>query len=273
VADFRDPWVENYAYNTAYRFPWVRAANERMERSVLNAAGRVVVATPGQCAIQSAKAREPGKFETITNGYDFETIPRDLPSDRFRVSYYGSLSAQRVSVVLFDTLRSLLESDAGFAADFQFRFAGRITPAARGLIEDRLPANAVEFLPMLPHHEYWRRVVEHQLLLVLVDQVPHNELIIPAKCFEMLTTGNPLLAVGPPQGDTARLLQHHHGGMAVDYADAAAMASALRDAYAQWKAGRLNQGARAIPELHRKALTRALAGTFDALLDPGDSVA
>ena len=266
VADFRDPWVENYAYNTQYRFPWVRWINERLERRTLNRADRIVVATPGQRMLQGAKARDgETRFLTLTNGHDLDEVPPSVPADKFRLSYYGSMSAQRVPCALFDTLAELIAETPGFAADFRFRFAGRITPEARALIEERLPEANREMLPMLPHHEYLEKVIEHQVLLVFVDQVPHNDMILPGKCLEMITTGNPMLAFGPPGGDVDRFLQSHDGGELLDPGDPGAIRPAILDAYQKWKNGTLNTGARPMPELHRKNLTRRLAELFGEL--------
>ena len=269
VADFRDPWVENYAYNTQYRFPWVRWFNERMERRVLNRADRVVVATPGQQILQGAKARDgEAKFLTLTNGHDFSELPDPVPSRYFYLSYFGSLSAQRVPEALFDTLAEMLRDDAAFAADFRFRFAGRITPEARKQITERLPEANCECHPMLPHHAYREKVIEHQVLLVFVDQVPHNDMILPAKCLEMITTGNPMLAFGPRGGDVDRFLSQHHGGHLVPFDNAPAIRSAIHQFWEHWRAGTLNQGARPVPELHRRQLTQRLAALFDELLPP-----
>lgn len=266
VADFRDPWVENYAYNTQYRFPWVRWINERLERRVLNRADRVVVATPGQQLLQGAKAADGDtRFRTITNGHDVDTVPASTPSDRFQIAYYGSLSAQRVPEALFDTLGDMIREDPKFAADFRFRFAGRVTPEARALIEARLPEANREFLPMLPHGDYLKKVVEHQVLLVFVDRVPHNDMILPAKCLEMITTGNPMLAFCPPGGDVDRFLRAHECGTLLDPAKPEAIRPAVRDAHRAWIRGELNLGARPAPELHRRTLTRALANVFEEL--------
>lgn len=271
VADFRDPWVENYAYNTQYRFPWVRWINERLERRVLNQANRVVVATAGQKILQGAKTKDGEKrFCTITNGHDIDTVPEATPSDVFLISYYGSISAQRVPVPLFDCLRSMIQEDPSFAADFRFRFAGRITSEARTMIESRLPESNREFLSMLPHKDYLKKVIEHQVLLVFVDQVPHNDMILPAKCLEMIITGNPILAFGPLGGDTDRFLQDYTCGTLLDTPTSEQIRSIVLEAYQSWKQGALNLGSRPMPELHRKNLTQDLANVFkDVLFEAG----
>ncbi len=266
VADFRDPWVENYAYNTQYRFPWVVGLNERMERNVLNRADRVIVATPGQQRLQGAKTHDgESRFRTITNGYDFQDLRQGTPQEKFYLSYYGSMSAQRVPVELFEVMGDLIKEDEAFADSFCFRFAGRVTSEAREKIEKILPDENMEWNGMLSHEVYGEKVADHQALLVLVDQVPHNEIIIPAKCFEMMTTGNPMLAIGPKGGGVDELFRTQDAGCFVPYGDRAQMKETLLDLYTRWKVGRLNTGARHVESIRRRTLTGDLAKVLDEL--------
>jgi len=268
VADFRDPWVENYAYNTCYRFPWVKGINGWMERRVLNRADRVVVATPGQQRLQGAKANDgETRFRTITNGYDFQDLREGKPQERFFLSYFGSMSAQRVPVELFEVLRDAIQEDPAFAEAFCFRFAGRVTPEAREKIEKILPEANMEWDGMLSHEVYGERVADHQALLVLVDQVPHNEIIIPAKCFEMMTTGNPMLAIGPEGGGVEELFRSHEAGLFVPYGDREQMKKTVLELFDRWKQGALNTGARHVDSFRRRTLTGELAKVLDEVVE------
>ena len=46
VADFRDPWLENHAYNRVPRLPWVKQYNRRLEQGVLQEADCITCANP-----------------------------------------------------------------------------------------------------------------------------------------------------------------------------------------------------------------------------------
>lgn len=268
VADFRDPWLENYAYNTVYRFPWVRAINRSMERRVLHHADRVVTATPRQHALQSGKLpeRERGKFRTITNGYDLDTLPEVRRSDRFFMSHFGWISPQRTPRPLLEALRDKCLNDSAFASSFTFRVIGRHDTRTEAMLRDIIPAGNLDLRGPIPHAELQPLLHQEQLMLVLVDQVPGNDLIITSKIFEILPTGNPMLCVGPPDGDTARILVETGTGTTFAADDAEGPSELLEQSFRAWKRGRLNTGPRHFPSYRRNTLTAQLAETFDGLV-------
>jgi hypothetical protein len=56
------------------------------------------------------------------------------------------------------------------------------------------------------HGEAMRHMQRARALLLLVNDTPNLMGILPGKLFEYLSTGRPILAVGPQQGDVARVL-------------------------------------------------------------------
>jgi glycosyltransferase involved in cell wall biosynthesis len=267
VADFRDPWVENFAYNTVPRLPPVRHLNARLEMGVLADADRVICATPQQAELQSAKrpGAERDKFHLITNGYDPEDACVAERSDHFYISYFGSMSLHRVPARALEVLRTLCEENRDFARDFRLRVIGRVSSEAIDRLRAELPEPNLILQSYIPYKELAPLKYMDQLMLVTVDTVPYNELIIPAKVFDILPTGNPILAIGPTAGDTARLLNDTGVGKAFDYEDANGMRNFILEKYVAWKSGVLGQGARRLPEYEREALTARLASIFDGL--------
>jgi len=269
VADFRDPWVENYAYNTTYRFPWVKWLNERLERKVLHAADRVLTATPGQLILQSEKVspQERSKFTTITNGHDLgETLPEKSEAPRFYISYYGWMNKSRIPSGLVSVLSELIKEEPEFGERFTLRLAGRIDFAAEEFLRSAVPAENLEIWPQIPHDELMLKLFEEQLFLTSVDKLPHNELILTSKIFELLPTGNPILGLGPVSGNTAEVLRETAAGDMFDYDDQAGIRVFVWHKYECWKAGTLNTGQRRFPEYERRQLTERLADIFDVLI-------
>ena len=267
VADFRDPWVENFAYNTVPRLPPVRKLNGRMEMGVLADADRVICATPQQVEIQSAKRprAERDKFHLITNGYDPEDACVAESSDHFYLSYFGSMSLQRVPARALEVLRALCEDNNDFAKNCRLRVIGRVSSEAIDRLRAAIPEPNLILQSYIPYKELAPLKYMNQVMLVTVDTVPFNELIIPAKVFDFLPTGNPILAIAPVAGDTARLLKATGVGRAFDYEDADGMRSFILEKYAAWKSGSLGQGPTRRPEYEREALTARLASIFDGL--------
>ncbi len=267
VADFRDPWVENYAYNTTYRFPWIRSINQRMEYGVLRAADRVITATPGQLDLQAGKLQpsERHKFRTITNGYDSQGSQTPGKSDRFNLSYYGWISAQRCPITLLRILRNLCQSDPQFSAQFTLRIIGRHDAQTASILKKHIPDANLDLRPPVPYDELQPMLYEDQLMLVLVDQVPFNTLIITSKIFEIMPTGNPMLAIGPQEGDTARILRDTRTGVTFAPQTEAGLTDYILDQFVQWKRGKLNTGPRSFPAYERRNLVGELADVFNQL--------
>jgi hypothetical protein len=49
-----------------------------------------------------------------------------------------------------------------------------------------------------------------RVLLLPINDTPNNAGILPGKLYEYLSVGRPVLAVGPTDGDVARVLQAGH---------------------------------------------------------------
>jgi len=267
VADFRDPWVENYAYNTVPRFPWVKAINQVMEKQILRAADAVICATPGQLAIQSGKieAQHRNKFHLITNGYDYVPPDNLENTGTFNLSYFGTLSAQRLPPALLPALQQLCEQNKEFADNFFFRLIGRFPPEVESRIRQSLPEKNIQIKHHIPHRELAPLLQQKQVMLVLVDAVPFNELIIPAKIFEILPTGNPMLNIAPVHGDAAALIHSTGSGTSCDPQDQPGIQSAILTMFKLWQSGNLGRGTQRYPEYEREHLTGRLAGIFSDL--------
>lgn len=270
VADFRDPWVENYAYNTVPRFPWVRAINQSMESRILRQADAVICATPGQQAIQSGKVDPQlrDKFHLITNGYDGAPPENLARTEQFTLSYFGTLSAQRLPPSLLPALKNMCDHTPGFTEVFRFRLIGRFPPEVESRIRESLPESCLEIRHHIPHQELAPLMRQEQVMLVLVDAVPYNELIIPAKIFEILPTGNPMLAIGPVTGDAANMIRSTGSGVTCAPDDQAAIEHSIQQWWDQWTSGTLGRGTRRYPEFEREQLTARLADIFNRLTSP-----
>jgi hypothetical protein len=81
-------------------------------------------------------------------------------------------------------------------------------------------------------------VVRSDLLLLLAEGWP---LQIPAKTYEYLRAGLPILALAPPDGALAALMGTTGGAWVVDPSDQSGIRSALRDAYHGWQRGQPTQ--------------------------------
>lgn len=269
VADFRDPWLENHAYNTVPRLALVKKINYRLERRVLECADRVLCANPGIVKLTSTKLSPSaaGKFAVITNGFDRDDVrPEVKASSRFIFSYFGTIYPNSFPVKIFDVLRELIDSEPGFGRDFLFRARGSISPKIAALIDRIIPAENREVGGYIPHKKMLDLLYEDQLLGLVINDFPVNFATVPGKIYEYLPTGNPILGLGPPGGDAAAILRRTGAGVMLAPSDTGAMKRFVMEKYQAWKRAGGKRPPVDFEEFERRNLAGQLAGIFDSLV-------
>ncbi len=206
IADFRDPWTYIDFYTQLKLTSWADAKHKRLEREVLREADKVVTVS-WHWAEDLRKLGAP-KVEVITNGYD----PDDLPSppepvdDAYSLVHIGSLSPTRNAPELWKALKALCEEDPAFAAKFKLRFVGPVDHTIAESVEQAGLGAYLERTGRVTHEEAMRQMQRARVLLLLVNDTPNLMGILPGKLFEYISTGRPILGVGPNKGDMAKVL-------------------------------------------------------------------
>ena len=206
IADFRDPWTDIDFYAQLKLTRSADAKHKRLEGEVLREADKVLTVS-WHWAEDLRKLGAPN-VEVVTNGYD----PDDLPSppepvdDDFSLVHIGSLSPTRNAPELWKSLKKICDEDPAFAAKFKLRFVGPVDHTiAESVAEAGLGAH-LERTGRVTHEEAMRKMQHARVLLLLVNDTPNLMGILPGKLFEYVSTGRPVLGVGPTEGDVSRVL-------------------------------------------------------------------
>ena len=80
-----------------------------------------------------------------------------------------------------------------------------------------------------------QKMLDTNLLLFVIPKATNNSLIVTGKIFEYLATKNPLLPIGPIDGNAAEILNELHRESMIDYEAADLIKSALWKHYSSWK--------------------------------------
>lgn len=265
IADFRDPWLENHAYNTAPRLGVVKRINYRLEQSVLRTATRVTCANPG---IQSLVAKklthgEHDKCVVITNGYDRIDLNKPKPQgDHFMLSYFGTVYGAGFPTEVFTAIGNLIRSDAIAAQKIRLRIVGQIHPDIATTLNAHLPEANLELRPYVPHRDMLNMLAEPQVLMLVINQFPHNTATVPGKIYEYMPTGNPILGIGPVDGDAAALLKEAAAGAMIGHGQQGQIEAFLSEHFKAWQLGQLNGGSRLMDQFDRRNLTDQLTKLF-----------
>lgn len=272
VADFRDLWTDDYRYTeSSLRH---RRAHRRLEQQILESADAVIGVSDRQSAILAQHVPAAvEKFITITNGFDPQDFSaarsasaahdaRQKRESRFTIAHVGRLDRWRIHDALFDGLRQFARcTDAA-----EIRIVGHAAEPIRARLKQT--GLACAFIGETTHHDAIREMSAADALLLCVPDGPNGDSVIPAKVFEYLAAGRPIIMVGPPDGACADIVRQCAAGAVVPF-QAAAIARVLEQS---WNAKRTGSpwtgcGSEKLEPFSRVRLTERLADLFDRFCD------
>jgi glycosyltransferase involved in cell wall biosynthesis len=269
VADLRDPMIDD-----AYPLdPWMRRAAAWVERQTVHHCARAVCTTPG--AVRSYRARypelPPERFRLIENGYDeeeFAHAPAHAPAASenrpFVLLHSGIVyPSERDPAPLFAALGRLRREGAPGIADFRLCLRAPVHEALlAALAREHGVEDMVEIGPVLPYRAALAEMLAADGLLVLQAANCNDQ--VPAKLYEYLRAGRPVLALTDAAGDTAALMRAAAVDTVAPLDDADAIAQGLLRFLALARSGRAPLAAPAfVQRQSREARTAQLAALLD----------
>jgi glycosyltransferase involved in cell wall biosynthesis len=275
IADFRDLWTDDYTYvgHDARR----RAAERALEQTILEEADRVIGVTARQTAILAARVPSaPEKFVTITNGFDpadFREPParrRDprAGGGRFVLAHVGRFDHWRTGDALMEGLRRFAASLGEERERVELRIVGHAGAQGReGLARAEVPAT---FTGYVTHRDAVGEMRAADALLLSVPDGRNADTVVPAKLFEYLATGRPILVVGPLDGAAERIVRECRAGVTAEF-EGQRVALGLRQMYEAWRGGRPLGGCpvELLEPFSRVTQTRELATLLGGRRDAG----
>jgi len=191
--------------------------------------------------------------------YDPADFAAPRPTDGTVVTYLGSYYPDRQDLsAVWPALRRIRDSRPDHR--FRLRFVGNLSPALRSEIAAHGLELSLEVTGFLPYREALARMADSSVLIGAGarDERPVLKGLIPAKLFDYLGSGLPVIYVGDAGSDAAVLLARQRGVHVVRPGDAAGAERAVSEALATPRAER------DLEEFTRRALAARLAGVLDA---------
>jgi hypothetical protein len=142
---------------------------------------------------------------------------------------------------------------------------GRFGEEVRAMFRRPEVESMVEERGYLPHAESVAELLGAHALLLVVDDVPGAEGIVPGKVFEYIGARRPILAIAP-EGAVADLIRRTGAGRVLARNDLDAIGEAVAALYEQWKATgstRFEGNEREVAAVSRRERTRQLASVLD----------
>lgn len=229
IADFRDPWTNIDFYEELMLTKWADRKHHRLEKQVLTEADQVLV-VGNQMKVEFSEICEAEKITVIPNGYDPDDIDNTAPVELdpfFSIAHIGSFSPARNCETLWQVLAEECQ-DEEFRRNLRIKVVGTMDITVRKSIEKHGLTDCLLEIPYLPHNEVIEEQRKSQLLLLVVNRTKNAKGIVTGKVFEYMSSGRPILAIGPEDGDLNHLLQQTGASGVVDYENKEGIRAALK---------------------------------------------
>ncbi|WP_296502328.1 glycosyltransferase [Rhodoferax sp.] len=215
IADFRDPMAQ-------HDYPVDPRTKQRyldIEADAVRQARYCVFTTPSAARMyQQRYPAAAGRMVVLENGYDEESFsPAALAPHEASGPAAGTqpllmlhsgivYPLERDPTQLFIALARLRSEGTLGPAELRIRFRASVhDDLLRQLAQTHGAQDFIELSPAIPYREALAEMMAADVLLVM--QASNCNAQIPAKIYEYLRAGKPILALTDPEGDTAGVLR------------------------------------------------------------------
>jgi glycosyltransferase involved in cell wall biosynthesis len=227
LADLRDPWTEIYYNQELFRTSFAKKKDYKLEQLCLKNSDKIVVVSEDIKRHFGAKRKEIlDKIHVIPNGFDeadFNIIPtlnnvtpncnsgsnsQKISENNSKpkiISYVGNLGEQYPVEGFLEAFSEIVKKDS----DWKLQFVGNCHNGVKTLVEKLNLSKSVVFVPYVNHSEAIDFMIKARILLLIIPEIENNKGILTGKLFEYLATGNPILNIGPKDGDAAAILKEN----------------------------------------------------------------
>ncbi len=231
VADFRDPWT---LCPIRSRVPnWTQRVNQRFEAQIMDRAAAVTFTaerTRDNYAHHYTQAAS--RMHCIRNGFDSAQLvdpilgPFESPAadKTLNVVFFGRFRPLSPATAIIEALAHIQRRAPACLAKIRVHCVASLAGAdfelatSRGVIEQFRPLTPV------PYERSLSAIRSHDL--ALLSTATERDDIVPAKLWEYLAAGSPILSL-TPNPEVASILQQVNGGVQLDPRDPSAIADLL----------------------------------------------
>jgi glycosyltransferase involved in cell wall biosynthesis len=266
LVDFRDPWTHIDYYNDLMLTRRSDQKHKALELEVLKQADQVVVVSEGMKRL--FKTIHNRDYHVITNGYDADDLPAEVPEPdkKFSIAHIGSMVKSRNPETLWRVLSEMVNVDPQFAADLEIKLVGQ---ADRVVLESLKKHNLEKYLNLihyLPHNQVIKEQMKSAVLLLLINDTPNAKMILTGKFFEYLAAGRPILCIGPEDGDAANVLRIINAGFIADHTNQKTLKEHLKTLFSRFKEMKPNAKSVSIEKYSRYNLTYKLTQILNKMI-------
>jgi glycosyltransferase involved in cell wall biosynthesis len=265
IADFRDLWYDlDIFYEHNRRNSISAAIDGYLERKVLSRADGITTASPYYIELFSPKVSGKVPFRSIVSGFDGSLFPKKSlkPDSReFTIVYAGTLSESRIPHVLLDVLSNFKSKSP---VSIKLKLIGSICEQMKKQVKRKQLEGITEYIAYKPHTVLIRDLRRAAMLLMVIDDVPHNVGLVAGKIFDYLGARRPILVIGPPESEVAKIIRETNSGITLDYWDNEGVKQFLSEMIDSWQEDNTPFSFH-VESYEKQSLTKELADFFNLI--------
>ncbi|MCK4573566.1 MAG: glycosyltransferase, partial [candidate division Zixibacteria bacterium] len=240
-----------------------------LERHVLRRSWAIITATQtfADQVRQNNPDLDPARVHAVTNGVDpddFEGLKfPDRKNHKFLILHLGSLYGNRDPRFFLKAVEQWVAQRPEVVSQTEIRFVGNTPGYAKTVAGTPLEA-MVNFTGHAPHRQVLSMLWEANLLLLILGFDPAGAGVMPAKLYEYVATGRPILAL-IPDGIAADRIRKYHRGEPVTGEDISSVIQILNRQFDLWRESSKPEpsGLDLPEEFDRRLQNKKLAGILD----------
>jgi glycosyltransferase involved in cell wall biosynthesis len=223
IIDFRDPWhLEGHSsFFSSYKPKFLKALEQKIQTTIVKRSSAVLTTNDffQKAFINSVPFFPPNNIFVIHNGYDssdFQNVIKnkycEIPK-KFIISYLGTFYMKRTPSTFFSALSELISNRKLTENDVEVRLIGNVHYVNEVKTEKIICDFALKkFVKVIGYVDYTTSLnymKDSNLLLLMAPEQPFQ---IPAKTYEYMASGVPILALSE-QGATSFLINDTQSGI------------------------------------------------------------
>lgn len=266
MADFRDPWTNIDFYHELKLTSWADRKHKRLEKKVLKNADIVVTVSKSWAKdFLSISGIEP---IVITNGFDpddFLEVGKLSLNKKFSITHIGSLNKDRNPFVFWEVINELINEHSDFATDLEIKLIGPIDISVNEELEKYNLISKITLIDNLPHKDVLSHLIQSQVLLLPLNDVPNINGVIPGKMYEYFGAKRPIICIGKEDGDAADIIHETKTGIVVGFTDTKKLKNEILNMYQDYKRGILQVNSKNYVKYSRKELASKIADVLNEI--------
>ena len=265
IADFRDPWTKIDYYQELNLSDYADKKHHALEQKVLRSADKVV--TVSKHWASDFNLINNNNTEVITNGFDEDDFDKNLIEiDRgFILHHSGMINKARNPELLWEVLAELCKENEEFNKELKIQLTGNIDFTVSESIANNKLQDKLVHIEHLAHNEAVQAMQRSPVLLLLLNDTHDILGRIPAKLFEYLAAGRPILVIGNVEGDAAVIIKETNSGVVAEMNNKNDIREKVLLLFDQYKRGQLKINSAGIEKYARRENAKNFAKILDGL--------